>query len=364
VNEPRASRYHRQQRWAAVLAVCAAGALLAGLAATPASVAIRALANGSVAVYTAVLAALYEIVTLPIAFYGGYVLERRYGMSRETVGRWSADRAKAAALGAVLAVAGAEIVYAAIRTSPRWWWALSALVFAAAAALLARVTPTLLLPLFFRFHPLGRESLRDRLVALSGRAGVPVLGVYEWGLGARTRRANAALVGAGTTRRILLSDTLLANYSDDEIEVILAHELGHHVHRDIQKGLIAEAALLLIAFYGASRALEASWTRLGLAGVADVAGLPVLLLAGGLVSLAATPLVNAFLRANERRADRYALALTNRPHSFVSAMKRLAAQNMAEERPSAATRLLFHSHPTIEERIQVAESYTAIANNQ
>jgi STE24 endopeptidase len=340
-----------------VLGVCATGALLAALAATPASVAIRTLSGGSVAGYTALLVVLHELITFPIALYSGYVLERRYGMSNETLGRWSADRAKAAALGAVLAVVGAEIVYAALRMWPRWWWAISALVFAGAAAVLARVTPTLLLPLFFRFHPLGRESLRDRLIELSGRAGVPVLGVYEWGLASRTRRANAALVGAGTTRRILVSDTLLANYSDDEIEVILAHELGHHVHRDILKGLLAEAALLVLAFYGAARALDVSWVRLGLAGLTDIAGLPILLVAGGLVFLAATPIVNAFSRANERRADRYALALTNRPHAFVSAMKRLAAQNLAEERPSAATRLLFHSHPPIDERIQVAESY-------
>jgi STE24 endopeptidase len=357
MNEPRASRYHRQKRWAAVLSIAAAAAMLIALVATPASIAVRQATGGSVALYTLLLILLSELVSLPVAFYSGYVLERHYGMSHETLRRWSADRLKAFVLGAALGVAGAEIVYASIRLSTRWWWALSALVFVAAAALLARVTPTLLLPLFFRFNPLARESLRDRLIALSGRAGLPVLGVYEWGLGAKTRRANAALVGAGGTRRILLSDTLLANYTDDEIEVILAHELGHHVHRDILKGLAAESALLFLAFYTGAQAIEGLWAPLGLTGISDVGGLPVLLLAGGMVSVAATPFVNAFSRANERRADRYALALTNRPRSFVSAMKRLAAQNMAEERPSAATRLLFHTHPPIEERIDAAERY-------
>jgi STE24 endopeptidase len=357
MNEPRASRYHRQKRWAAVVSLIAVGGLLALLLATPASVLLRTATGGSVALYALLLVGLAEAVTLPIGFYSGYVLERRYGLSRESLARWVIDRAKSAALGAALAVAGAVIVYATIARWPRGWWVVSALAFAGITVLLARITPTLLLPLFFRFHPLGRESLRDRLVALSSRAGVRVLGVYEWGLAAKTRRANAALVGAGGTRRILLSDTLLADYTDDEIEVILAHELGHHVHRDMLKGLVAECVLLAAAFYAASRALAAGWSPLSLTGVGDPAGMPLLVLAGGAVSLLATPFVNALSRANERRADRYALELTRRPGPFVSAMKRLAEQNMAEERPSAATRLLFHTHPPIDERIQAAESY-------
>ena len=175
---------------------------------------------------------------------------------------------------------------------------------------LAKLLPLVLLPLFYKFTPLDRESLRARLVSLSERAGVPVLGVYEWGLGEKTRRANAALVGTGGTRRIIVSDTLLAEYSDDEIEVILAHELAHHVHRDILTSLIAESALLLAAFYAAAVVLGAVWDEVGLRSPSDVAGLPLLLLAGGAVSVAATPAVNALSRWNERRADRYALALT------------------------------------------------------
>jgi STE24 endopeptidase len=133
--------------------------------------------------------------------------------------------------------------------------------------------------------------------------------------------------------------------------------MAHHAHHDIVKGLLAESALLAAAFLAAAQAIARAWPGLGLAGPADVAGLPLLLLAGGAVSLAAAPLLNALSRANERRADRYALGLTNRPASFVSAMKRLAAQNLAEERPSALARVLFHSHPPIDERIQAAEAY-------
>jgi STE24 endopeptidase len=227
----------------------------------------------------------------------------------------------------------------------------------AALGSLTKMTPLVVLPLFYKFTPLDRESLRARLVALSARAGVPVLGVYEWGLGEKTRRANAALVGTGATRRIIISDTLLAQFSDDEIEVVLAHELAHHVHRDILKSLAVEFGLLLAAFYVASRALALGWRSAGLVSPADVAGLPLLLIAGGATMLVATPFVNALSRLFERRADRYALELTRQPGAFISAMRRLAAQNLAEEHPSSLTLWLFHSHPPIEQRIAVARSY-------
>jgi STE24 endopeptidase len=181
--------------------------------------------------------------------------------------------------------------------------------------------------------------------------------VYEWGLGEKTRRANAALVGMGRSRRILLSDTLLAQYTDDEIEVILAHELGHYAHRDIRNDLLLEAALMTMSFAAAALALHWLSFPLRLGGPADVAGLPLLLIVAGFMSLLARPALNARSRRNEQRADRFALTLTERPDAFVSAMRRLAAQNMAEERPSAATLWLFHTHPPFEQRIQAARAF-------
>lgn len=366
MNEDKSVRYHRLKRRAAVLSVASSAAVLALLLVTGASLAIRRAAGGSdatpsvadvVALYALAVILVHEGVTLPLNFYRGFVLERRYGLSTESAGAWAGDHLKALAINALVGVAGAETVYAALRTWPRWWWAASALAFMLAVILLAKIAPVIVLPLFYRFKPLERDVLRSRLETLSSRAGVPVLGVYEWGLGEKTRRANAALVGTGRTRRILVSNTLLAHYTDDEIEVILAHEIGHHINRDITKGLAIEGMLLAAGFYVAGRVLDVSWLPLGLSSPADVAGLPVLLLAGGAMSLLATPLVNAISRYNERRADRFALDVTRRPAAFVSAMRRLAAQNLAEERPSAAVRLLFHTHPPIEQRIAVAKAY-------
>lgn len=339
--------------------------MLALLLATGMSAAIRDAAGGTdpaapglavVARYVLAIALIHEAVALPLAFYRNFVLERRYGLSTESAATWAGDHAKAFAISLAAALAGAEIVYLTLRLWPVWWWGVSAAAFMLAVIGLAAAAPIVLLPIFYRFKPLEREGLRSRLVTLSERAGVPALGVYEWGLGEKTRRANAALVGTGRTRRILVSNTLLAQYTDDEIEVILAHEIGHLVNRDIRKGLAIEAALLTAGFAVAAWVLDAAWRPLGLSSPADVAGLPLLVLAAGATSVAATPLLNAISRFNERRADRFALEVTQRPAAFVSAMRRLAAQNLAEERPSAAVRWLFHTHPPIEQRIALARS--------
>lgn len=310
-----------------------------------------------VALYVLILAFLNEVVTFPLAWHQGFLLERRYGLSTETGRGWLADHLKASAVGLVLSMAAAEAIYFSMRVSTTWWWLLTSGIFVAAIAAMTRLAPVLLLPLFYRFTPLAQESLRDRLVALSNRAGVAVLGVYEWGLSDKSRRANAALVGTGATRRILLSDTLLAEYSEDEIEVILAHEIAHHVHHDIRNGFIAESILLMLALYVGAVTLALSWPRLGLTGVSDVAGLPLLVLVGGAVTLLATPIVNALSRRNERRADRFAITLTKQPDAFISAMKRLGTQNLAEEHPSRLVLWLFHSHPPIEQRIEAARSF-------
>ena len=363
MNEPKSARYHRLKRRASVLALLCSGAVLVLVLASGGSVLLREFAEsltqspaGVVAIYVVILSVVQEAVAFPLAFYRDFVLEHRYELSTAPASTWLRDHAKAFVLSTLLLLIAAETAYALIGWTARWWWLPAGIMAAGAAALLAQLAPVLLLPVFYKFTPLARETLAERLLALSRSAGVRVLGVYEWGLGAKTRRANAALVGTGSTRRILLSDTLLAEYSDDEIEVILAHELAHHVHRDIPTALAIEAGLLLVACYASASALGRWWQPLHLAGPADVSGLPFLILVFGGVMLAATPLVNALSRLNERRADRFALKLTNRADAFVSAMRRLALQNLVEEQPSRAVIWLFHSHPPIEERIEAARS--------
>ncbi len=346
MNETKSARYHRLKRRAGILAGASTVLLLVAL------LWLRPSLHG--AVYVVFLVALHEVVTLPATFYRSHILERRYELSSQSIQDWAKDHLKGVGITLIFALIVAHVVYTLIAWSPEFWWLAAAVVGAGATVVLAKLAPIVLLPLFYKFRPLERPELTDRLVDLSTRAGVPVLGVYEWGLGAKTRRANAALTGSGRTRRILLSDTLLSEYTDDEIEVILAHEMAHHVHHDIRNAIVLEFGLLLAAAYVASTVLNAWWGPLGLHGPADPAGMPLLLLSGGAVMLAASPLINAFSRANERRADRFAVQLTGRREPFVSAMRRLGAQNLAEETPSRLSVWLFHTHPPVEERILAA----------
>ena len=357
MNEDKAARYHRQKRVVSVASVIWSVALLAGLLATRGSIALRDLAQGYALVYVALLTLTNELGALPLAFYSGYRLEHRYGLSTETLGAWLWDQAKSFAIAVVLGGGAAALIYAFIRRSPDRWWLSAGAVFAVLIVVLTNLAPVLLLPLFYTVKPLARDGLRARLLALADRAGARVLGAYEWGLAEKTKKANAALAGIGRTRRILVSDTMLADYSDDEIEVVLAHELAHHVHGDIWKGIVFEAGLILAGFYLASRTLSALAPPLGLQSVADIAGLPLLVLAAGAVSLVMAPLAHAMSRTFERSADRFALRLTRNPSAFISAMRRLGAQNLAEEHPSRLVQWLFYSHPPLAERIAAAEAF-------
>jgi STE24 endopeptidase len=365
VNEDKATRYHRLRRRAALLGPVLSAALLLVLLLSGASPRLRDLAAGlsggifllTTTVYVVLIALLNEAIQLPLAFYQGVTLERRYGLSTESTAHWWADHLKGSGIGVLFGIAAALVVMALLRFAPAQWWWMAALAFTVVLVLLAQLAPVLLLPLFYEFKPLQREELVQRLTALAARANTKILGVFEWRLSNRTRKANAALAGIGHTRRILLSDTLLAEHSDEEIEVILAHELAHHVHHDIWSSLAVETLLILAGFYAADQVLIAAAGSFGLIGKADVAAMPLLLLAGGAVSIVLMPLFNALSRRHERRADRYALQMTRNATAFVSAMKRLGAQNLAEERPSRLVEILFHTHPPLTARIEAAQAW-------
>jgi len=369
-NEDKAARYHRLQRRASLAGTAASTIFFLALFFSGGSAAVRdaiaALAGGSFALlvigYVVVVAVIHELLQLPFAFYQGVTLERRYQLSRQTTANWWTDHAKAWALGMGLALGASLLIWSLLRWTPQWWWLLAGVTFAALLVVLAQIAPVVLLPLFYDCTPLDRPALTARLVALAERARTPVLGVFEWRLSDRTRKANAALAGIGGTRRILLSDTLLAEHSDDEIEVILAHELAHHVHRDIWSGIALESALIVGGFFLADRVLSAFATSYGMTGKDDIAALPLLVLCTGAVSLLLMPVANAFSRAHERRADRYALTMTRNADAFVTAMRRLAAQNLAEERPPRLVEVLFHSHPSTTARIAAAQEWRRSAS--
>ncbi|MDP2052626.1 MAG: M48 family metalloprotease [Acidobacteriota bacterium] len=370
MNEDKATRYHRLRRRADLLGSAAAGLALLGLTVSGGGHRLRELAaaisqwvpenlNDAVMVIllTVLVMLILQLLELPFAFYQGYRLEHEYGLSTQSTGHWLSDQGKGVLLGTGVAVLGSSVVFSALRNWPDHWWWMSAVVFAAGVVVLARLAPVVLLPMFYKFKPLDQPALAARLLALAARARTDVVGVFEWVLSGHTKKANAALAGMGQTRRILVSDTLLADYSEDEIEVILAHELAHHVHRDLWRGIAVQTLLLFGGFFVADLVLRRVADPAGLRGLSDPAALPLLMLVAGAWSFLMLPLVNALSRAQERAADRYALDTTRNVDAFVTAMKRLSQQNLAEEYPSALVRWIFYSHPPIRERIEAARAF-------
>jgi STE24 endopeptidase len=195
------------------------------------------------------------------------------------------------------------------------------------------------------------------LTNLAERAGAKVEGVYAFDMSSKTVAANAALMGLGNTRRIVLGDTLLDSFSHDEIETVLAHELGHHVHRDIPLGILVESAITLLGLGIAHLVLTWGVAAFNFNGLADPATLPLFMLAMSIFGLLTMPLGNLWSRSREVMADRYALETTAKPQAFISAMTRLANQNLAEAEPPAWVEALLHSHPSIHKRVRFAETF-------
>jgi STE24 endopeptidase len=300
---------------------------------------------------------IYFLIGLPLSYYSGFILPHRFGQSVETLRGWISDQLKSLLISLPIGFILLEIVYALLRAAPNTWWLWVAVILLAFQVLLANLAPVLIMPIFYKFIPLGEEyaGLAERLIRLAERAHTRVKGVYQFDMSRRTKSANAALTGLGNTRRIILGDTLLKEFSEDEIETVLAHELGHHVHHDIPVGIAVETVITLLGLFLASQVLSLGSGLAGLSGPADPASLPLLALAFGVYGLLTMPLTNAYLRYRERRADEYALEATANGPAFASALTRLANQNLAEADPERWVEVMFYSHPAMNKRIAMAQ---------
>jgi STE24 endopeptidase len=304
------------------------------------------------------LAVPWFLVTLPFGYYTGFHLPHRFGQSTQTLSGWLTDLAKSLLVGACLGLPLLLGLYAVMRAWPQTWWAIAGAGFLGFSILLSILAPVVLMPLFNRFRPLGdeRADLAQRLMRLSAAAGRKVRGVYSFDMSRRTRSANAALVGLGRTRRIVLGDTLLDEFPSDEIEAVLAHELGHHVHGDIPVGVLIGSGVMLLNLWIADAVLTGAAARGVLSAPTDLAGLPIFALVFFVLGFFTGPLENAYSRWRERQADAFSVRLTGRPHAFADAMTRLANQNLADANPPRWAVILFGTHPPLEERIGLAEA--------
>ena len=315
-----------------------------------------------VALFVAIFGGIYALINLPLGYYSGFVLPHRFGQSNQSFKDWVIDQIKGLAVGAPLGLLLLELLYLALRVTGDLWWLWAAGGMLIFTVLLSNLAPILIMPLFNKYVPLGDEhkELAERLLALAKRANTKVRGVFKFDMSKRTKSANAALTGIGNTRRIVLGDTLINEFSTDEIETVLAHELGHHVHRDIPFLITFGTLSTTLSLFLASLALNWAIDYFGFTGPADVAAFPALMLIFSAYGLITMPIDNAVSRWRERMADDYALQSTGKSEAFASAFTRLANQNLGEVDPEKWAVFLFYSHPPLGERIEKANTWKAI----
>jgi STE24 endopeptidase len=309
-----------------------------------------------VPVYVALVTLILTLVATPLAYYGGFVLTHRYGLSTQSVSGWLVDWVKSTVLGLVLATAAASVFYACHSAFPTFWW----LPFGVAATLailtLTFMAPYVIVPIFFKPQPLDDPDMVALIESLADRAGTSVAGVSRLDFSRRTNEANAAVIGYGRSRRVVLADTLLSTFTPGEIESVVAHELGHHVHRDIRRLMLLQTVVMFVGLGVAALVADQLLARIGAPPLSSPASFPLAVFGAELFGLLTMPLVNAFSRRVEAQADTYAFELLGDGQAFADAMRRLADQNLAEISPPRWAEIVLYSHPPIEKRVARAEA--------
>lgn len=296
-----------------------------------------------------------ELLTLPLDFYSGFVLEHRYQLSNQTLAGWLWKRVKGYGVGGVLGLALIYGLYWVLWMTGDYWWLWATAGWLVVTLVLGRLLPVVILPIFYRVTRLDDAALLERLRKLTDGTSLTIEGVYQLHLSEETKKANAALAGLGNTRRVLLGDTLLAQFTPEEIEVVFAHEIGHHVHRHMPKMIAINVIFTLFGFAMVHMMLTAFATQLGYAGITDPAALPLLLFVLAVFGLAWAPLVNAISRFHERQCDWYALERTHNKDAYRSAFTKLARINKSDPDPHPLVATLFYDHPPIRERLAMAD---------
>jgi len=299
----------------------------------------------------------FSVIGLPLDFYGGYVLEHRFGLSNQTVLKWTAEKIKAAAVSLVLGAPVSVAFLFFLRTAGDAWWLFFGTAVIFFSVVLARIAPVVIFPLFYKFRKIENEELMEKLLSLLGDMRKKTTGVYSFNMSKDTKKANAAFTGMGGSRRIILSDTLLEKFTDAEILTVFAHEVGHYRKRHILKNIAISAAVTYSSLYLCGLAYGASLRAMGFAEIHDIAAIPILLFYLSVWGLAGMPFMNWISRRFEVQADAYALEASGDPAAFISSMEKLAEINMADRDPHPLAEFLFYSHPSVKKRIGFARDF-------
>ncbi|MFH0855393.1 MAG: M48 family metallopeptidase [Candidatus Omnitrophota bacterium] len=299
----------------------------------------------------------YYCLDLPFNFSQSYILEHRFSLSRQTLRDWLKDQFKAGAISYVISLILVGAFYFILKRNPGNWWLTVSIFWIFFSVVMAKLMPIIIIPMFFKYKKLGDENLRSRIMKLADKMKVKVLDCFEIDFSKKTLKANAAFVGVGSTRRIILADTLKDKYSYDEIEVILAHEFAHCQLKHLLKLIAVNSLVTLAVFYLIFRTNSGMLDIFGLSSLGDLAALPVVLLYFMLFGMITQPLEAFISRSFERSADSLALEVTGLKSAFISTMDKLAKQNLADRSPHPVIKFFFFDHPPIDERIKMAEPF-------
>ncbi len=312
-------------------------------------------------VFALAIGAIDTLMSLPLGYFSGYVLEHRYDLSNQSRTAWMFEQVKGAMVALPFTAFAANLMLELVDRWPKRWWAITTALAVPFTVLLSQLAPVLIMPLFNRFEPLKDTELAARLKALAASSGVNVANVMQMDMSRQTKKANAFFAGIGRTKRIVLADTLLDNFSPDEIETVVAHEVGHQANKDIWRfialGTVFTAGVSWAVDFLASRIVRQYGEQIGISRLSDETALPLMSWLLSIVAVSVGPIQNAYSRHIERRADTFALELTHKPKAFEKAMTRLGDMNLSDPNPSAFVKYTMYSHPPIPERIDRARRF-------
>lgn len=311
----------------------------------------------AIAVYFLAVYLAYYLFNLPLNYYRSYVLEHKFGLSRQSIPDWLRDQAKALILSCLIGAILVESLYYVLGVYPRTWWLVISFFWIFFNLVLAKLLPVVIIPLFFKYTRLSDGALRQRIISLADKMKVKILDVFQIDFSKKTLKANAAFVGWGATKRIILADTLKDKYSYDEIGVILAHEFAHYRLKHLFKLMAINSLASLLSFYVIFKTCGQALAFFDIASLPDMASLPVILMYMAAFGVVTQPLANYASRRMEMNADKLALETTGSKEAFISMMDKLASQNLSDRKPRLLIKLFFFDHPPVDERIAMARSY-------
>jgi STE24 endopeptidase len=309
--------------------------------------------------FVIIIGAVISLFTFPISFYSSYILEHKYNLSNQTLGSWIIDELKELAVGSAIGLPLLALFYWTLQLSPDYWWLIFASLMFFVSVILAQVFPIIIMPIFYKVIPVDNDSLKERITTLAGKVGLKVENVYTFDMSKNTKKANAAFTGLGKTKRIILGDTLLNNFSVDEIETVIAHELGHYKKKHIIKNLIISTISSFLFFYLINILDKLSLTWFGFTSITEIPALPLIAVWGIFIGFFTTPITNAISRKFEFEADEYAVKSTGKPEIFIKTLYKLNEQNLGDEMPNKFIEIYFYSHPSIKRRAERIRTISA-----